>query len=111
MAATCRHYGISRPCYYTWLRRYEAEGLDGLKDRSSAPHHTPHATHHILDASPSSDVASLWCTDLQPVRGRTRSGQAHAELPTSERICGGPSSFWVFIVPPDATTTLPITVP
>ncbi|MFE7161494.1 helix-turn-helix domain-containing protein [Streptomyces sp. NPDC057636] len=69
LVATCRHYGISRPCYYTWLRRYEAEGLDGLKDRSSAPHHTPHATHHILDASPSSDVASLWCTDLQASPG------------------------------------------
>jgi transposase InsO family protein len=25
--------GISCNCYYTWLRRYEAEGLDGLKDR------------------------------------------------------------------------------
>ncbi|UUU37790.1 helix-turn-helix domain-containing protein [Streptomyces sp. NBC_00162] len=44
VAATCRYDGISRQCYYTWLRRHEAEGLDGLKDRSSAPHHTPHAT-------------------------------------------------------------------
>ncbi|MFI8170924.1 IS481 family transposase [Streptomyces sp. NPDC085931] len=44
IAATCRYYGISRQCFYTWRRRYEAEGLDGLKDRSSAPHHTPHAT-------------------------------------------------------------------
>lgn len=44
VAATCRYYGISRQCYYIWLRRYEAEGLEGLKDRSSAPHHTPHAT-------------------------------------------------------------------
>ncbi|MEU7851978.1 leucine zipper domain-containing protein, partial [Micromonospora parva] len=44
IAATCRSYGISRQCFYTWRRRYEAEGLDGLKDRSSAPHHTPHAT-------------------------------------------------------------------
>ena len=26
-AATCRYYGISRQCYYGWLRRYEAEGL------------------------------------------------------------------------------------
>ena len=24
---------ISRQCYYGWLRRYEANGLDGLKDR------------------------------------------------------------------------------
>ncbi|MFE6098338.1 IS481 family transposase [Streptomyces massasporeus] len=44
IAATCRYYGISRQCFYTWRRRFEAEGLDGLKDRSSAPHHTPHAT-------------------------------------------------------------------
>ena len=32
VAATCRYYGISRQCYYRWLRRYEADGLDGLKD-------------------------------------------------------------------------------
>ncbi|SED91857.1 Transposase [Streptomyces sp. 2224.1] len=44
VAATCRYDGISRQCCYIWLRRYEAEGLEGLKDRSSAPHHTPHAT-------------------------------------------------------------------
>ncbi|MFI2780030.1 helix-turn-helix domain-containing protein [Streptomyces sp. ALB3] len=44
VAATCRYYGISRQCYYTWLRRCEAKGIDGLKARSSAPRHTPHAT-------------------------------------------------------------------
>ena len=38
VAATCRYYGISRQCYYGWLRRYEADGIDGLKDRSSRPH-------------------------------------------------------------------------
>jgi transposase len=41
VAATCRYYGISRQCYYGWLRRYQADGLDGLKDRSSRPHHSP----------------------------------------------------------------------
>jgi transposase-like protein len=35
VAATCRYYGISRQCYYGWLRRYEADGLEGLKDRST----------------------------------------------------------------------------
>jgi len=30
IAATCRYYGISRQCFYTWRRRFEAEGLDGL---------------------------------------------------------------------------------
>jgi transposase-like protein len=44
VAATCRYYGISRQCYYGWLRRYEANGIDGLKDRSSRPHHSPRVT-------------------------------------------------------------------
>ena len=44
VAATCRYYGISRQCYYGWLCRFEADGLDGLKDRSQRPHHSPRAT-------------------------------------------------------------------
>ncbi|HEY1346661.1 MAG TPA: leucine zipper domain-containing protein [Streptosporangiaceae bacterium] len=44
VAATCRYYGISRNCYCKWLRRYEAGGLAGLKDRSSAPRYSPRAT-------------------------------------------------------------------
>ena len=44
VSATCRYYGISRPTYYTWLPRYEKEGLKGLEDRSSTPHHMPTAT-------------------------------------------------------------------
>lgn len=39
IAATCRYYGISRNIFYRWKRRYEDEGLEGLKDRSSAPLH------------------------------------------------------------------------
>jgi transposase len=34
-------FASNRPTYYTWLRRYEEEGLKGLGDRSSAPHHMP----------------------------------------------------------------------
>ena len=44
VAATCRYYGISRQAYYGWLKRYEVEGVEGLRDRSSAPHHSPNAT-------------------------------------------------------------------
>jgi transposase InsO family protein len=44
IAKTCRYYGISRQCYYKWLRRYEDHGLEGLKDRSRAANSCPHAT-------------------------------------------------------------------
>lgn len=44
VAATCRHYGISRTRFYKWRRRYDEEGLNGLRDRSTRPHHSPLAT-------------------------------------------------------------------
>lgn len=43
-AELCRRYGISRPTGYHWLERYQAEGLDGLKDRSHRPQSCAHAT-------------------------------------------------------------------
>lgn len=39
----CDYYEISRPTAYKWLRRYEAIGLDGLKEQSRRPHQHPHA--------------------------------------------------------------------
>ncbi len=44
VAATCRYYGISRQCYYKWLRRYEEKGEEGLRDGSSAPLSSPNQT-------------------------------------------------------------------
>jgi len=43
VALTCRYFGISRTLYYTWLRRYEELGLEGLRPRSR-PHTSPNAT-------------------------------------------------------------------
>ncbi|MDT5351293.1 MAG: hypothetical protein QOH91_4580 [Mycobacterium sp.] len=34
--------GVSRQTLHTWLARYEAEGLDGLVDRSHRPVSCPH---------------------------------------------------------------------
>jgi transposase len=31
VAANCRYYGISRNVLYTWKRRYDAGGLEGLR--------------------------------------------------------------------------------
>ena len=44
VSRTCRYYGISRQTFYKWLRRYEEQGLEGLRDRSSRPHQSPNAT-------------------------------------------------------------------
>ena len=47
----CRRHGISRKVGYKWLRRYQTEGVDGLKDHSRRPQHSPHATPEpITDA-------------------------------------------------------------
>jgi putative transposase len=42
-AAVCRRFGVSRKTGYKWLARYEAEGVEGLKDQSRAPLHHAHA--------------------------------------------------------------------
>jgi len=44
VSRTCRRYGISREIFYRWRRRYQAQGMAGLRDRSCAPHHSPKAT-------------------------------------------------------------------
>ena len=40
-AALCRLYGISRPTGEKWLIRFAEAGVDGLQDRSRAPHRRP----------------------------------------------------------------------
>lgn len=44
VAKTCRYYGIGRTAYYEWYNRYQAEGEEGLRDKSRRPIHSPHAT-------------------------------------------------------------------
>ena len=37
----CRRYGVSREQFYVWRRRYQAEGVAGLQDRSRRPKRSP----------------------------------------------------------------------
>jgi len=34
----CIAFGVSRETWYKWKRRYDAYGIDGLKDQSREPH-------------------------------------------------------------------------
>lgn len=38
------HFGVSSKTGYKWIRRYEEEGVEGLRDRSRAPLSCPHRT-------------------------------------------------------------------
>jgi transposase InsO family protein len=42
-ALAAQSLGVSRATAYKWLGRYHAQGRAGLADRSSQPHHCPHA--------------------------------------------------------------------
>ena len=44
MTELAAQYGISRKTGYKWLERYDADGVDGLRDHSRRPHQSPHAT-------------------------------------------------------------------
>ena len=50
MAELCRNYGVSRETGYVWLRRYVREGLEGLRDRSRAPHEPGNRTPEAIEA-------------------------------------------------------------
>jgi transposase-like protein len=48
VSLTCRYFGITRQVYYTWLRRFEEQGLEGLRDRSRRLRVSPNATRAEL---------------------------------------------------------------
>lgn len=53
MRELCARYNVSRKTGYKWLKRFERHGLEGLTDRSHAPHQCPHRINAAL--------ASLLC--------------------------------------------------
>lgn len=51
MAQVCRDFGISRETGYKWHKRYQLEGLEGLVDRSRAPHRHGRALDGVVRAA------------------------------------------------------------
>ncbi len=43
-------WGVSRQTLHAWLARYEAEGLEGLADRSHRPGSCPHQMPAAVEA-------------------------------------------------------------
>jgi transposase InsO family protein len=46
----CRRFGISPKAAYKWIDRHQTDGLDGLKDRTRRPAHSPRRTAEALEA-------------------------------------------------------------
>ena len=51
MTELCARYGISRKTGYKYLRRYEEEGPEALRDRSRAPHRHPNQTSEEMESA------------------------------------------------------------
>ena len=45
MTELCERFGMCRQDGYKWLKRYQAEGVEGLANRSHAPRRCPHKIH------------------------------------------------------------------
>jgi hypothetical protein len=50
VALMCRYHRISRQAYYIWYRRYQTEGIEGLRTRSKRPKTSP--PHHQTQQMP-----------------------------------------------------------
>jgi transposase-like protein len=37
VSITCRYFGITRPAFYKWLRRYEEQGVEGSATAQGGP--------------------------------------------------------------------------
>ena len=45
----CRRFNISRPTGYKWLKRFYKDGVEGLRDRSRRPIHSPGQTTEEIE--------------------------------------------------------------
>jgi transposase InsO family protein len=50
-ATVAEQLGISRATAYKWVRRYRTDGLPGLEDRNSRPHHSPRRSSVAVTAT------------------------------------------------------------
>lgn len=51
VATVAEQLGISRSTGYKWVRRYRADGLPGLDDRSSRPRRSPRRSSDAVTAA------------------------------------------------------------
>ena len=86
MAELCRFHGVTRVTGYKWVGRYEAGGVEGLRDLSRAPHQHPTAV------SPEVEELVIGMREKHPswgapkIRARLRRGHPEAPIPAESTI-------------------------
>src|SRR5438445_3348065 len=85
MTELAAQYGISRKTAYKWLERYQADGVDGLRDQSRRPHHSPHATELVETLLAQRRRHPRWGAKKLLATAARR--QPRAEWPSRSTVC------------------------
>jgi transposase InsO family protein len=98
-ATVAEQLGISRATAYKWVRRFRADGLPGLEDRSSRPHRSPRRSSDEVTAAIISARARrrYGPARLAPLTGHPRSTiygilrrAGLNRMPDTDRVTGTP---------------------
>jgi len=86
MTELCERRGISRKTGYKILARYREEGLEGLKDRSRAPHSCPHRMSEEVEEAllTLKERYPLW--GARKLRGRMETDYPELPLPAKSSV-------------------------
>ena len=82
LAELCRFYGISRGTGYKWIGRYAAQGLEGLRELSRAPH------HHLNEISQEIEEQVLGIREQHPSWGAPKIHGKLVEIVEAESTGG-----------------------
>jgi len=83
ISETARRWRTSRQVVRKWVRRYEAEGISGLRDRPHRPHHSPRQTPAEIE----DQVLQAW-DEIHYGRDRLALYlRAHGLCPSPHTIC------------------------
>lgn len=90
---TSRYFAISRQAYYTWVRRYETERVDGLPGRSKRPRTSSNGTRaEVLEK-----IVRLRNNYHFGPEKIQMSLKRHHDITISKSGCGAFSTAWTWV--------------
>ena len=81
----CRRFQISPKTYYKWLKRANIKGVEGLKNQSRRPHHSPTQTDPEVEMNVLSVRAEHPSWGARKIR-KVLSTRGEMDLPTSSTV-------------------------